>query len=181
MKNLIRTFAIALMMAMSCAMFAQTTSDNSTAKRQRPTMQQRMSREQLAEVQAKRIAQTLAFSDAVAERFVKTYCDSQKEVWALRPHVKPQPKKDVLTEKENEERIKQRFEMSEKLLDIRKKYYKEYSKFLTQAQIEQVYKQENAMRKRMMQRGKIKPGQKKPGMVQRDGKRPAKPGAAVGQ
>lgn len=180
MKNLIRTFAIALMMAMSCATFAQTT-DNNTTKRQRPTMQQRMSREQLAEVQARRIAQSLAFGDAVTERFVKTYCDSQKEVWALRPHVAKRDKQKALTEKENEERIKQRFEMSEKLLDIRKKYYKEYSKFLTQAQIEQVYKQENAMRKRMMQRAQKKPGQKKPGQVQRDGKRPARPGAAVGQ
>ena len=166
MKNLIRTLAIALMMAMSCATFAQTT-DNNTTKRQRPTMQQRMSREQLAEAQARRIAQSLAFGDAVTERFVKTYCDSQKEVWALRPNVDKRDKQKALTEKENEERIKQRFEMSERLLDIRKKYYKEYSKFLTQAQIEQVYKQEKAMRKHMMQRAQ----------KQRGGKQPAKGGA----
>ena len=48
----------------------------------------------------------------------------------------------------NEERIKQRFARSEKILNIRQKYYKEYSKFLTQAQIEKVYKQERLLMKR---------------------------------
>ena len=52
----------------------------------------------------------------------------------------------------SEARIKQRFERSEKILGIRQKYYKEYSKFLTQDQIEQVYKQERLTRRHLAKR-----------------------------
>ena len=142
MKHIIRTFVIAIMMIASCTtVFAQPN-----------TQKQRMSREQLAEVQAKHIAGELAFSDAVTEKFVKTFCDCQKEIWALGP--RPRPDKQGMSEQENEERIKQRFAMSEKILNIRQKYYKEYSKFLTQAQIEKVYEQERKMMNRLANRGK---------------------------
>lgn len=43
--------------------------------------------------------------------------------------------------------------MSEKILNIRQKYYKEYSKFLTQTQIERVYEQERKIMKRYAKRG----------------------------
>ncbi len=137
MKYIIRTFVIAIMMIASCAtIFAQ----QSTS--QRPNQKQRISREQLAEVQAKHIANELAFGDAVTEKFVNTYCNYQKEIWALGPRQRP-----------NEERIKQRFAMSEQILKIRQKYYTEYSKFLTQAQIIKVYEQERKMRTRLAKRG----------------------------
>ena len=142
MKHIIRTFVIAIMMIASCA----------TVFAQQNTQKQRMSREQLAEVQAKHIAGELAFSDAVTEKFVKTFCDYQKEIWALGP--RPRPDKQGMSEQENEELIKQRFAMSEKILNIRQKYYKEYSKFLTQTQIEKVYEQERKMMKRLANRGK---------------------------
>ena len=142
MKHIIRTFVIAIMMIASCA----------TVFAQQNTQKQRMSREQLAEVQAKHIAGELAFSDAVTGKFVKTFCDCQKEIWALGP--RPRPDKQGMSEQENEERIKQRFAMSEKILNIRQKYYKEYSKFLTQAQIEKVYEQERKMMNRLANRGK---------------------------
>ena len=142
MKHIIRTFVIAIMMIASCT----------TVFAQQNTQKQRMSREQLAEVQAKHIAGELAFSDAVTEKFVKTFCDCQKEIWALGP--RPRPGKQGMSEQENEERIKQRFAMSGKILNIRQKYYKEYSKFLTQAQIEKVYEQERKMMNRLANRGK---------------------------
>ena len=142
MKHIIRTFVIAIMMIASCT----------TVFAQQNAQKQRMSREQLAEVQAKHIAGELAFSDAVTEKFVKTFCDCQKEIWALGP--RPRPGKQGMSEQENEERIKQRFAMSEKILNIRQKYYKEYSKFLTQAQIEKVYEQERKMMNRLANRGK---------------------------
>lgn len=145
MKQMIRIFVIAIMMIASCAtVFAQQSGPR------RPTTQQRVSREQLAEVQAKHIASELAFSDAVTEKFVRTYCNCQKEIWALGP--RQRPGQQGTTEQENEERIKQRFAMSEKILNIRQKYYKEYSKFLSQTQIEKVYEQERKMMKRLAQR-----------------------------
>ena len=149
MKQIFRTLVLAIVMVASCVtVYAQQTDP------QRPNQKQRMSREQLAEVQAKHIASELAFSDAVTEKFVKTYCDCQKEVWAQGP--RPRPGKSGMSEQDNEERIKQRFAMSEKLLNIRQKYYKEYSKFLTQAQIEKVYEQEHKMMNRLAKRGQGK-------------------------
>ncbi len=146
MKQIIRTLVVAIMMIASCAtVFAQQNAQ------QHPNQKQRISREQLAEVQARHIAGELAFSDAVAEKFVKTYCDCQKEIWALGP--RQRSNRQGMSEQENEERIKQRFAMSEKILNIRQKYYNEYSKFLTQAQIEKVYEQERKMMNRLAKRG----------------------------
>ncbi len=147
-----RNFVVAIIMIASCAtVFAQQSTP------QRPNQKQRISREQLAEVQAKHIAGELAFSDDVTEKFVKTYCDCQKEIWALGPRHRPD--KQGTSEQENEDRIKQRFAMSEKILNIRQKYYKEYSKFLTQAQVEKVYEQERKMMGRLAKRGQENRGQ----------------------
>ncbi len=150
MKHLIRFFAIAAMMIATCATtFAQQSTP------QRSSQKQRISREQLAEVQARHIAKELAFSDAVTDKFVTTYCNCQKDIWGLGP--RQRPSRQAQSEQENEERIQQRFAISENILSIRKKYYKEYSKFLTQAQIEKVYEQERKMMKRLAKRGHRKP------------------------
>ena len=53
------------------------------------------------------------------------------------------------TDAETEEAIEERFDRSQKLLDIRKKYYKEYSKYLTPKQIQRVYSIEKNMMKRL--------------------------------
>ena len=132
-----------MMIAFCTTAFAQQSSQRSSQK-------QRLSREQLAEVQAKHIANDLEFSDAITEKFVKTYCNYQREIWALGPRLRSN--KAGSSEQENEKRIKQRFAMSEKILDIHQKYYKEYSKFLTQAQIEKVYEQERKIMKRLSMR-----------------------------
>ena len=104
---------------------------------------QRMSREQLAEVQARHIAQQLAFDDETTAKFVDTYSRCQKEIWTLAP-LKKGVRGAAKTDIETEEAIESRFERSQKLLDIRKKYYKEYSEFLTPKQIQRVYSLEDA-------------------------------------
>lgn len=126
---------------------------NVVAIAQQPNRQQQVSREQLAEIEAKHIAHELAFSDAVSGKFVATYCNYKKDIWALGPRLRPN-RRGRASEQDNEERIKQRFAMSEKILNIRQKYYKEYSKFLTQTQIEKVYEQERMLIKRHAKRGK---------------------------
>ena len=124
---------------------------------QTPKQKQRLSREQLAEVQAKHIAHDLGLDDKTSSKFIDTYTQCQKEVWALgpRPHHK---KGDVVSDAQTEQMLKQRFEMSEKILDIRQKYYKKYSQFLTQLQIQRVYEIERQMMKRFAQRGSRKGG-----------------------
>ena len=123
---------------------------------QAPNNKQRLTREQLAEKQAQHIAKDLALDDETTAKFVNTFTKYQKEVWALGPR----PRRNANSNEEQiEQDIKKRFEMSEKILDIRKKCYKEYSKFLTQTQIQRVYKMEKNMMKRLAQR-KGKKGQR---------------------
>ena len=110
--------------------------------------QQRMSREQLAEKQARHIAHELALDDATTQKYVTTYCAYQKEVWALGPRVK-RHQADNATEAEAEQANKARMEQSQKVLALREKYYKEYSKFLTQKQIERAYELEQQVMRRL--------------------------------
>lgn len=132
---------VVAMMTVSTSVFAQA-----------PNQKQRLSREQLAEKQAQYIAHDLGLDDKTSSKFIDTYTQCQKEVWALGPrphHKKGEMKSDAQTELE----IKHRFEMSEKILDIRQKYYKKYSLFLTQQQIQRIYELERQMKKRFAQKG----------------------------
>ena len=117
---------------------------------QAPTKKQRISREQLAEKQAQHIAYDLALDEKTKSQFIDTYTQCQKEIWALGP--RPRRNRGG-SEAQTEQQIKQRFEMSEKILNIRQKYYKMYSQFLSQQQIQRVYELERQMMKRFAQRG----------------------------
>jgi methylthioribose-1-phosphate isomerase len=127
MKSLMKINLVALMVIAFCTIgMAQ-------------NEKQRMSREQLAEKQAKHIAQELSFDEATTQRFIETYCACQQEVWALGPRQKA----ETVTEEEAEQVIKERLERSRAVLDLREKYYEEYSKFLTQKQILRVFELEH--------------------------------------
>ena len=127
MKSLMKINLVALMVIAFCTIgMAQ-------------NEKQRMSREQLAEKQAKHIAQELSFDEATTQHFIETYCACQQEVWALGPRQKA----ETVTEEEAEQVIKERLERSRAVLDLREKYYEEYSKFLTQKQILRVFELEH--------------------------------------
>ena len=113
---------------------------------------QRMTREQLAEAQAKHISHELSLDDATSKKFIETYLDYQKEVWALGPRLKRSQQANQ-TDAEAEQAIKQRMERSQKILDLREKYYKRYSQFLTQTQIERAYELEREAMQRLSKRG----------------------------
>lgn len=142
MKNIIRL----LLLVVAFTAFGFTAMAQNYGKANK----QRLTREQLAEVQARHIAKDLAFDEATSKRFVKTYCNYQQEVWALGPRVKPQRGKQ--SDGQTEQTLKDRFTHSQKILDLRKKYYGIYSEFLTQAQIERVYQLERQMMQRMAKR-----------------------------
>ena len=145
MKNLLKINLMSLLVLVFCTTgFAQDKQDK----------HQRMSREQLAEKQAKHIATELAFDEATTQQFVETFCAYQQEVWALGPRPQNEPSND----EEAEQAIKERFERSQQILDLRQKYYEEYSKFLTQKQLQQVYKMERQVGDHLKQhRGPGKP------------------------
>lgn len=157
MKNYIRFIVLALLAtANAMSAFAQ--------KPEPPNGQREESREQLAESTAKYIAYELAFDQATTTKFIKTYCDFHEELWSLGPL--PKFKKSE-SEEQSKEIIESNFEHSQKILDLRRKYYNEYSKFLTQKQIERVYQLEKNVMKRFGA-----PDKKGPGKPQANKKRP---------
>lgn len=124
MKQLLQVVLIAIMVVASGA----------TAMAQN-SGSQRLSREELATKQAQYIAHELALDEPTTNKYVETYCQYQRDVWALGS------RKGLNTE--------QRFERSQKILDLRKKYYHIYSGFLTEQQIDRSYKLEKKLLDRM--------------------------------
>lgn len=139
-----------MMVAFSTAVIAQ------EKNAQTPTKKQRVSREQMAEMQAKHISRQLALDDATSEKFIETYCAYQKEVWALRPHRKGiRPNRSEMTDAEAEKAIKEQFDHSQKILSLRQEYYKKYNTFLSAKQIQRVYELEKQAMNRLSKRGSI--------------------------
>lgn len=140
MKSIIRL----LLLAVALTAFSGTVSAQSN--------KQRLTREQLAEVQAKHIAKEMAMDEATSQRFIETFCQFQRDIWALGSRPK-QPNKQM-TDKETEQALKARFAHSQKILDLRQKYYAIYSEFLTQKQIQRVYELERQMMERLSKRSR---------------------------
>lgn len=112
---------------------------------------ERLSREELALVQAQTIAKKLSMNDEVSKRFENLYVQQQKEIWALGPRLKNQKSRQATpnSEEETKKEIEERFERSEKILEIRQKYYLEYSKFLSQNEIKRIYQLERKIMERL--------------------------------
>lgn len=147
-----------MMVAFSTAVIAQ------EKNAQTPTKMQRVSREQMAEMQAKHISRQLALDDATSEKFIETYCAYQKEVWALRPHRKGiRPNRSEMTDAEAEKAIKEQFDHSQKILSLRQEYYKKYNTFLSAKQIQRVYELEKQAMNRLSKRGSINQRNKRNG------------------
>ena len=105
---------------------------------------EQVSREQLAQRQANYIAQELALEPEKSQLFITTYMNCQKEIWALGPRQNCGNRNEIDNEQADSV-IQARFDYNQKVLDIRRKYYAEYSKFLTAKQIEQMYRIEQRM------------------------------------
>lgn len=149
MKKVFRILLTTIMMvAFSTAVSAQENNG------QQPSKKQRMSREQMAEMQAKHISRQLALDDATSQKFIETFCVYQKELWALRPQGKGKHKNRAeMTDAEAEKAIKDQFDHSQKVLTLRQDYYNKYSKFLSAKQIQRVYDLEKQSMNRLAKRG----------------------------
>ena len=144
MKHLLLKLLTVTLLALTCSVTLCAQDNN----------RQRISREELALKQARHIAHAMAFDDATTRKFTHTYCQCQKEIWALGPRKASnrQGRQETDSEDETEQALQQRFEHSQKLLDIRRKYHKVYSEFLTARQLKRVYELERAMMKRLSER-----------------------------
>ena len=116
---------------------------------QKPDAQRQKRRQQMAETQARHIARQVPLNDKKTARFIPVYCRKQQEIWALAPQRRRQGRTD--NDKAQAD-IEARFSRSEKVLAIRKKYYKEYRRFLTPKEIERVYELEKQLMQHMRQR-----------------------------
>ena len=134
MKTVVKTI-----IAMSLALFVSMTLSAQPGGK-------KLTREELALKQAEHISTELAFDGATSKKFKEAYCSFQRELWALGPSLGKQQ-----SENPNEEEMKQRFERSQKILDLRRKYYAIYSTFLTQKQISRMYEIERDMMRRLSQ------------------------------
>ena len=143
MKSVLKMMLMAIAMMAYCATgYAQ------GDKKERP------SREQLAETQAKHIAQKMAMDDAVSQKFIQVYCEYQQELWALRPEGNKEKRanQESMTDAQAQQIIKDRFQHSQQVLNLREKYYATYSQFLSQKQILRIYEMEKQMTNRMTQK-----------------------------
>jgi hypothetical protein len=120
----------------------------------RPDRDKRMTREQLAAVQARHISDALSLDDETSGIFIDTYCRFQEEIWALGPRPgRYEHKTDsTATAEEIDKAIQDKFERSRQILEIREKYYEEYSRFLSPKQIQEMYEIERRMMDRLSRR-----------------------------
>ncbi len=157
----IPALAIALATA-NLSVCAQTSgSDNGKTQTEKG---QRLSREQMIEQQAKRLASDLSLDSDKTSKLVDAYTKCQKELDALDPRAgqapgdMPKPdgntkadksakkeKPAEMTDAQAEQEIKKRFDNDAKKLAVRQKYYKVYSAFLSQSQILKIYDREDHM------------------------------------
>ncbi len=149
MKTLFRIIVIVI--ATAAFSFPMTAGQNRVRKT--------VSHEQLIEKQAKQIAKRLDFSPEISEKFISTYKNCHKELRAVKPQ---QTKRsgNQISEACADSIIKARFDNSQKILDIRRKYYAEYCKFLRPTQIKRVYEIESRISKRLALRRPPRPSKK---------------------
>lgn len=133
-----------LLLAAAALFTATATQAQTSAPSARSAAQQHKTPEQLAVMQARHIATELAFDEETSRQFTEAYCRHQKELRELkaRPLVKNDKEQ---TEESIRESILAQFDQSRKIIDLREKFYEEYSRFLTQRQIRRVYAIEREM------------------------------------
>ena len=157
-----------LLMGSQLTLSAQNT-DNKQ-KKQRPTP------EQMVQMQTKQIVKTLMLDDATAAKFTPVYEKYLKELRECRmmthkartektkgQGTDAKKERPSMTDDEIATMLRNQFTQSRKMLDVREKYYNEFSKILSQKQILKIYQQEkmnaNKFKKEFDRRKGQKPGQ----------------------
>lgn len=129
MKNLLLSLAFFCALLCSMPAFAQ---------------QKGAGKQQKTEMRSAHMASILGLNDANTTRFRTLYTKSTDEIRAAQQkysRIRPN-KGERLTDQQVKTNLERQFALSQSILDIRKKYYAEYSKFLTPRQIERLYELE---------------------------------------
>ena len=103
------------------------------------------------EQQVRQYTAAFSLNDAQAQQFATLYKAYNKQMRAIHDqyrHERPAAG-TTLTDEQIEQRILDNFAQSRAILDARKQYYKEFRKFLTPSQINQIFEDEKARRAQM--------------------------------
>ena len=169
-----------LLMGSQMALSAQNT-DNKERK-QRPTP------EQMVQMQTSQMVKILMLDDATAAKFTPVYEKYLKDLRECRMMSKPRTEKakkqgtdanakqerSSMTDDQIATMLRNQFTQSRKMLDVREKYYNEFSKILSQKQILKIYQQEKMNANKFKKEFDRRKGQK-PGQGHHQGQRPRAP------
>lgn len=111
----------------------------------------KMTVEERLEEHTKFVIKMLELNDATAAKFKPVYKEYLKEKRALRSAgiSKRKEQKDQLTEAEAAKIVKERLQLSRKLLDVREKYYNKFGKIITAVQVKKIYDMEQNLDTKM--------------------------------
>lgn len=139
------------MLMVACFLGVQVmNAQNEQGKNQGKRNHKRMTMEQMVDMQSNKLIGELGLDDKTAAKFKDVYKKYMTEMNDLRK--KDFPKKEgvksddkkipaVPTDAEVDKMMRERFEQSRKMLDIREKYYDEFRKFLSPKQVQKIYEQ----------------------------------------
>lgn len=105
-----------------------------------------VNQEEILQMQSKRMANRMMLNDADAAKFTDLYQKYQKELNGMRERKHDEVTK-VLTDAEIEARMKAKWDRQRKMVDVQEKYFKEFRKFLTVKQTQQVLNQRHGGRR----------------------------------
>ena len=143
-QKMIYSLAVVFMMAINVSVFAQQVDKKQGKNPYTP--------EQRMEIQTGQMAKSLMLDDATSQKFVTVYSNYLKDLHGVAGQCPVRMGKDGcknMTDEEITKMIEYRFDMSQKILDLRKKYYSEFKKILTPRQIMKVYGGERRSMERM--------------------------------
>jgi Spy/CpxP family protein refolding chaperone len=142
--------------ASSITLFAQ---DNDKVKKDRPTKEERI------EMMTKRMSSKLMLNDSQSAKFASVYKNYLNEIQELRPQ--KAEIKGKIDDAQRDKMTREGFAHQRKMIDLKEKYYNEFSKFLTPAQAQKIIAPMNGN----MKNGKMRDGKMKEGKFMRpDGK-----------
>lgn len=178
-------YAVMAVMLLGSQMSLSAQNKENKERKQRPTQ------EQMIQMQTTQMVKTLMLDDATAAKFTPVYEKYLNELRECRMmNRKPRTDKDkanateantgkvepkpVMTDAEIATMLKNQFAQSRKMLDIREKYYNEFSKILSQKQIMKLYQQEKNNMGKFKKEFERRKGQKH-GQGHNQGQRPRGP------
>jgi len=103
--------------------------------------------EEIIQMQVRDMVSWLDIDGKDKDKFVREYTSFRKEIDGIYKNARPP--QDIYDESEIDKAIQMNFEVSEKILQVRKKYYSRFRDFLKPSQIQMMYHIENEAGRRL--------------------------------